>query len=180
VNAVDECEDVRAHLRNGDFTFLTPHFSRNGDQEPAIVRLHRTGCFTDHPAELAEALTCACFVGAIDAAEYLIAAGVPPSGGSGTGMNAMHWAANRGQLAAVQLLLRHGAQLETRNAYGGTVLGAAVWAAVHETKPAHIAVIEALLEAGAAVHEAGYPSGDSAIDALLVRFGARNAGGDHT
>lgn len=142
---------------------------------PRIVRLHRDGCFADHPAELAEALSCAAFVGAIDTMRYLLAADVAPEGGSGTGLNALHWAANRGQLAALQLLLDAGASREARNAYGGTVLGAAVWAAVHETKPGHLAVIEVLLQAGAEVREAAYPSGSPAVDALLVKYGAGGA-----
>lgn len=168
------CDAVRSHLLQGDFTLLTPVFVRTGDEEPRVVRLHRDGCFADRPAELAEALTCAAFVGAIEAAEYLLAAGAPPGGGSATGLDALHWAANRGQLAAVELLLRHGASLETRNAYGGTVLGAAVWSAIHEPRPTHPAVIEALLRAGAQVREAEYPCGDAAVDALLERWGARD------
>lgn len=52
--------------------------------------------------------------------------------------------------------------------YGGTVLGGTVHAAIHETKPDHPQIIEALIDAGASVDEAGYPSGDSRIDAILA------------
>jgi hypothetical protein len=62
--------------------------------------------------------------------------------------------------------------LEVRNAYGGTVLRATVWAAVHETRPDHPAIVEALLLAGADVRESGEPGGNARVDALLRRFGA--------
>jgi hypothetical protein len=169
---IPRCDAVLAHLREGNFTSLSPVMAARGGGVPRIVELDREGCFAGRPIELAEALSCAAFLGATDAMEYLLARGVPPQGGSGTGLNALHWAANRGELAAVQLLLRAGAALETRNAYGGTVLGAAVWAAVHEPKRAHLSVIEALLQTGADVREAAYPSGDQTVDAVLARFGA--------
>lgn len=169
---VSDCDAVRAHLRQGDFSLLAPVFAGDGDGPPPIIRLHRTGCFGGHQGELAEALSCAAFLGAVEATEYLLAVGVPVDGGDATGLNALHWAANRGQVATTALLLRHGAALETRNGYGGTVLGAAVWAACHEPKPGHPAVIVRLLDAGADVREAAYPTGRPALDALLARFGA--------
>ena len=39
--------------------------------------------------------------------------------------------------------------------------------AVHEPRPTHRAIIEALLTAGADVNEAEYPSGDAEVDRLL-------------
>ena len=167
------CDAILTDLREGNFTRLAPVMTSQSGDVPRIVQIHREGCFARHPLELAEALSCAAFLGAIEALKYLLAAGVPPDGGSRTGLNALHWAANRGELAAVQRLLRAGAAVEARNAYGGTVLGAAVWAAIHEPRPAHVAVIEVLLEAGADVREAAYPSGDAAVDAVLAKFGAR-------
>lgn len=172
---MNDCERLRMHLRQGDFTALLPFFTADGEPEAPVVRLHRARCFAEDLPLLAEALTCACFLGAIDVAEYLLAEGVQPSGGQATGLNAIHWAANRGQLAAVELLLRHAVPLETRNAYGGTVLGGTVWAAMHEPRPMLLPVIEALLLAGALVHAAEYPSGLPTVDALLERFGARGA-----
>ncbi|MCC7052964.1 MAG: ankyrin repeat domain-containing protein [Gemmatimonadaceae bacterium] len=169
------CDVVLGHLREGSFTILAPVVTSAGHTDSRMVQLYRDGCFAGHAAALAEALTCAAFVGAVETVEYLIGAGVPPDGGRSTGLNAMHWAANRGQTAVVLVLIGAGAALEARNAYGGTVLGAAVWAAVHETKPGHMAVIQSLLEAGAEVREAEYPCGDPAVDALLASFGARVA-----
>lgn len=162
-------------LQRGDFSLLEPLFTRSASEAPAIMRWCRQGRFDRHPEELAEALSCACFLGALETAEFLLGRGVAPTGGDGTGLNAFHWSANRAQLGSVRLLLRHGAPLEVRNAYGGTVLGGAVWAAIHESKPGHLAVIEELLRAGAAISEAEYPTGVPDLDALLARYGARGA-----
>ena len=169
-------EAVLGSLRRGDFSLLEPVFTRSASEAPDVLRWHGQGRFESHPKELAEALTCACFLGAVDVAEHLLARGVDPAGGDGTGLNAFHWASNRGQLAAVRLLLRHGAPLEVRNAFGGTVLGGAVWAAVHESKPAHLEVVEELLRAHANVAEAEYPTGLPELDALLRRYGAGSGG----
>jgi hypothetical protein len=169
-------EAVVGALQRGDYSLLEPVFTRSADESPAVLRWYGQGRFDSHPKELAEALTCACFLGALDVAERMLAGGVDPAGGDGTGLNAFHWAANRGQLGAVRLLLRHGAPLEARNAYGGTVLGGAVWAAVHEPKPAHLEVVEELLRARANVAEAEFPTGLSELDALLRRYGARSRG----
>lgn len=155
-------------LLAGDFSRLAPLFARAADGSPGpIVRWHEAGLFQLEPDALKEAFTCACFNGYVEVAEYLLAHGVDPSGGAGTGLNAFHWAANRGQLATVRLLIRHRAPLEVRNSYGGTVLGCAVWSAVHEPKPDHHRIVAELLAAGAQVREADHPSGDQHLDALL-------------
>jgi hypothetical protein len=160
-------------LRNGDFTRLAPLFESAPEQRPCqIIRWYEEGLFAGQPAALAEAFSCACFDGHLDVVTYFLDRGVNPSGGMGTGMNAFHWAVNRGRLAVVRLLIRHGAPLETRNSYGGTMLGAAVWAALHETKPDHPLIIDELLAAGADVREAGYPTADPAIDSILRKYGA--------
>jgi hypothetical protein len=162
---------VRGFLA-GDFSRLAPLVETPADGSMCQVsRWYEQGLFAEESAALAEAFSCACFNGCMAAIEYLLARGVDPSGGMLTGLNAFHWAVNRGELRAVELLIRHGAPLETRNAYGGAVLGAAVWAAVHEPKADHLAIIEALLEAGADVQEAAYPSGDDRVDEMLRQYG---------
>ncbi len=161
-------------LRNGDFSRLEPLFvdaPNSADARSRIVRWHGEGRFRDEPEALAEALTCACFLGHISVVEYLLDQGVDLAAGMGTGLNAFHWAANRGQLAVVRLLLGRGAAMETRNMYGGTVLGTAVWSAVHEPRPDHARIIETLLLAGARVEAAEYPTGLAEIDGLLRRHG---------
>jgi ankyrin repeat protein len=119
---------------------------------------------------LAEAITCACWLGRTGVATYLLDRGVDPTAGNGTGLDALHWAANRGQLEAVRLLLARGASIGTRSMYGGTALGTAVWAAVHEPRVDQLAIIQALLDAGARPDEADHPSGRADVDALLGRF----------
>ncbi len=150
-------------LHHGDFSRLEPVFAH----AQRIMQWHREGRFRDDPAALAEGLTCACFLGRTDVAEYLLANGVNPAAGSATGMDALHWAANRGQLESVRLLLRWKAPLETRSMYGGTALGTAVWSAIHEPRSNQLRIIEELIAAGADVSEISLPTGDAGIDALF-------------
>jgi hypothetical protein len=105
-------------------------------------------------------------------ADYLLQRGVDPSAGADTGLNAFHWAANRGQLEVVRLLIGRKAPLETRSMYDGTVLGTAVWSAINEPRPAHLQIIEDLLDAGACLAEVDYPTGNSKVDVVLRRHGA--------
>ena len=165
-------EAVRGFIA-GDFSRLAPLFESSPTGSPCpIIESYEAGLFTSEPKALAEAFTCACFNGCTDVIEYFLARGVAPNGGANTGLNAFHWAANRGQLKVVEILIRHKASLETQNAYGGTVLGGAVWSAVHEPKPDHIRIIKALLDAGAQVGAADYPSGDERVDEVLRQHGA--------
>ena len=67
-------ENALRRLRNGDFSLLAPLLVA-GSGPPTrsrIVEWHERGLFLNHPAEAAEALTCACFLGERDAVEYLI------------------------------------------------------------------------------------------------------------
>ena len=159
-------------LKRGDFSRLDYLFKRKSGSPPQIVEWVEQGRFRGYDQELAEALTCACFNGRTEVAEYLLNMRVAPSGGAGTGLDAIHWAVNRGQLEAVRLLIRHKVPLESRSMYGGTVLGTAVWSAINEPRADHLAIIEELLAAGARVQEAGYPTEKDGIDALLRRYGA--------
>jgi hypothetical protein len=157
----------------GDFSRLVPLVETPPDGSACrVVEWHDAGLFAAEPAALAEAFTCACFNGCVAAVESLLARGMNPSGGAATGLNAFHWAANRGQLEVVTILLRHRAPLEVRNSYGGTVLGCAVYSAVHEPRPEHVTIIETLLAAGADLRAADYPSGDERVDDVLRRYGA--------
>ena len=170
--ADDLFRDAVQGLHNGDFSRLEPLFSdADGDNRRArIIDWHEAGRFHGEPKALAEALTCACFLGRTRVAEYPLRNGVDPSGGAGTGLNALHWAANRGQLAAVQLLLDRHTPLGTRTMYGGNVLDTAIWSAINEPRPGQREVIEELLKNGAQLENEKWPTGDAEIDALLQRY----------
>jgi hypothetical protein len=156
-------------LMNGDFSRLEPLFTRDAHGGPQVVRWHQEGRFRDEPHALAEAMTCACFLGLTDVAEYLLKNSVDASGGVGTGLNAFHWAANRGQVDVVRLLLRWNAPLGARSMYGGNVLDTVVWSAVNEPRPGQLEVIEQLLASGARLEHEPYPTGSADVDAILRR-----------
>lgn len=162
--------DALSGLRSGGFSRLEPLFEERSGRQSQIVAWLEAGRFRDEPDALAEALTCACFLGKTKVAAYLLEHGVHPSGGSGTGLDALHWAANRGQLAAVTLLIEWKAPLETRSMYDGTVLGTAVWSAINEPRRDHLEIIETLLRAGARANEVEYPTGHARIDSVLQPY----------
>lgn len=169
-----EFRDALRGLEHGDFTRLDPRFAwRQAAGQPSpIIRWHGQGLFRDEPGALAEALTCACFLGRMETVEYLLCQGVAPAGGAKTGLNALHWAVNRGQLGAVRMLLGRKAPLEARSMYGGNALDTAVWSALNEPKPDHAAIIDELLRAGARLAGEEYPTGRGDVDALLRQYGA--------
>jgi hypothetical protein len=162
-------EEAARGLMAGDFSRLAPLF--DGLDCP-IIRWYEAGLFVNEPKALEEAFTCACFNGKTAVVEYFLGKGLNPAGGANTGLNAFHWAANRGQLEVVDLLIQHQAPLESRNMYGGTVLGCAVWSAVNEPKPHHLKIIEALIRGGAKIDEAEYPTGNKELDDLLRAHGS--------
>jgi hypothetical protein len=165
-------EAVRG-LIAGDFSRLKPLFEPRPDGTARLIlKWYEDGLFAGEPKALEEAFTCACFNGCVDVVEYLLARGANPLGGANTGLNAFHWAANRGQLDVVKVLIRNKAPLEIRNAYGGTVLGCTVWSALNEPKPHHVEIIRVLLAAGAQISEAEYPTGDKRVDDVLKAHGA--------
>ena len=165
--------DAAEGLRRGDFTRLASLFGDAARPDAAtgqVLAWLDAGEFDDEPDVLAEALTCACWLGQTGVAARLLDRGVDPAAGMATGMSALHWAANRGQRAAVELLIARGAPMEQRNMYDGTALGAAVWAACHEPRGDQLGVIRALLAAGADPLSAEYPTGRPDVDGLLAPY----------
>jgi hypothetical protein len=168
--------DAVQGLLRGDFSRLEPLFDEHTSlhRRPCrIVEWYEKGYFDEEPKALVEALTCACFLGRTTVVDFLLTHGVNPAAGNGTGLNAFHWAANRGQLDTVKLLIERKAPLELKSMYGGTVLGTAVWSAINEPRVDHVPIIEALLVAGAKLDAAGYPSGNEHVDEVLRRHGAK-------
>jgi hypothetical protein len=171
-------QDALEGLKRGDFSRLAPLFEEREPTEgfgSLIVEWYVMGGFQGQPKALAEALTCACFLGRTRVARFLLDQGVDPAAGNATGMTALHWAANRGELEAVLLLIEWKAPLETLNMYGGTALAATVWAAIHEPRANQMGVIEALIRAGARIEGAGYPTGHVVVDELLQRLCTRDS-----
>lgn len=160
------------HLLDGDFSFLEPQFQRGAGGHVAVIQWHAAGQFANQADALAEAFTCACFLGAGEPIDYLLSRGAHPDGGNRTGMNAFHCAANRGHPGAVEKLIRAGASLEQRNRFGGTVLSCAVWSLRNEPRPQHLQIIEMLLKAGARADELPASTGDARADELLGRYRA--------
>jgi hypothetical protein len=170
MNSLDDAfSAVLVHLRNGDFSLLAPNFAagQGPNDRSKIIGWFEQGLFEKYPSEAAEALTCACFLGERETAEHLIQRGLDPSGGSGTGMNAVHWAANRGELSTLRLLLDHRVPLEVRNNYGTTVLGQTVWSAVNQPRPGQLEAINELLRAGADIKQVEFPTGNRRVDEVL-------------
>jgi Ankyrin repeats (3 copies) len=165
--------DALRRIERGDFSWSEPLFnevpSREGER-CRIIQWYEKGYFEHEPKALAEALTCASFLGRTSVAEFLLDKGVDPAAGIGTGLSAFHWAANRGNLDTVKLLIERNAPLEQRNMYGGTVLGCTTWSVINEPRSDHLAIIEALLAAGANIDEADYPTGNERVDELLRRY----------
>ncbi len=154
--------------RRGDFDRLAPLFADRADGA-VVVRWHGAGRFASHPAELAEALSNAAFLGRTGVVTHLLDAGVDATAGTACGMDALHWAVNRGKLETVRLLIERGAPLETISMHGATALGTAVWSAINEPwwGSAQVDIVKLLLDSGADVSGGGYPTGHPEIDRIL-------------
>jgi hypothetical protein len=178
MNPIDqeEWQDALTGLKRGDFSRLEPLFHKQARADRCrILDWYDNGYFANEPGALAEALSCSCFLGLTDVADFLLTEGVNPAAGIGTGLAALHWAANRGNLDTVRLLIARKAPLEQLNMYDGTVLGCTVWSAIYEPRPDHVAIIEELLAAGANINGADYPTGNDRVDEVLRRYGARSS-----
>jgi ankyrin repeat protein len=106
--------------------------------------------FSDSSAEQKNAaFSWACEYGHNDVVSFLLNNGVIGE----ERMPGLHWAIVGGQLETIKLLLDRGASLETRNMYGGTALGQALWSAQNGDSTIDYAPIaELLVERGAEVY----------------------------
>jgi len=114
----------------------------------------------------------ACSYGQKDVVEFLLDQGADLADGGGDGQTPLHCAVIHGQLEMVKLLLKYNPPLESRNIYGGTVLGQTAWSAAHGGDPKLYAeIIETLIAAGAEVPPRHVPV-NKPIDNLLRRYGS--------
>jgi ankyrin repeat protein len=118
--------------------------------------------------ELGKGFVWACAYGNDDVVASLLDYGVDPAAGADIDMTGLHLAAHEGHLDTVKLLLAYDAPIEAKNVYGGTVLGQTLWSVIHNPKPAHGAIVEALLAVGAKVGD-DWLTGNRSIDELLLR-----------
>lgn len=130
------------------------------------------GLPSDWKAQQELAFIWACLFGRRQVAEFFLNQGVASGAQDGQGETGLHWAAHYGHVETVKMLLQRGAPLELKNNYGGTVLGQTTWAVMHDPRESHGLIVEMLLDAGATVGQAGYPTGDEKVDAVLRRHGA--------
>ena len=140
-----------------------------GDANPAPPGLPK-----EWNAQMELAFIWACLFGRLPIAAFLLDRGVDPSAKDGQGETGLHWAAHYGHLELVALLLARNAPLEAKNNYGGTVLGQTTWAVTNDPSENHAQIIEMLLNAGAKVDQADYPTGDERVDDVLRRHGAES------
>ena len=106
-----------------------------------------------------------------DIVRFLLDRGVDVA--AATGWTALHAAAGGANPQTIDLLIRRGAPLETKNMYGGTVLGHAIWFAFHGD-PArtneYARVIDTLIVAGARTD--AYTEMERHIEEIRRRAGA--------
>jgi hypothetical protein len=129
------------------------------------------------PADLegqrARALVWASMLGRTQVVKYLLEKGVDPGAHDDRPWTALHWATYHGHLHTARLLITYKAPLERRNEYGGTVLDAAIWCAVHGGADGvdYLPIIDMLIEGGANI-DAGWLSEEEAarLDPQLVEL----------
>ena len=122
--------------------------------------------------ELKTAFLNACLGGQNEVVAFFLKRGVKPSVHGGDGQTGVHYAVIGGQLETLKLLLKENPPLESKNVYGGTVLGQTLWSAAHGGDPDTFSqIIETLIAAGAKVPDRHVPV-NKQIDELLLKFGS--------
>jgi ankyrin repeat protein len=126
----------------------------------------------DDRAILDTAIREAARMGHRDVVAYLFDAGAPFDQGDDEGMTPLHCAAWHGHLETTRFLVEHGARLEAKHVYDGTVLGMVMWGIRNqpESGAENAEVIEYLVAAGANLEAAG---GRDAVMAAIATARAK-------
>lgn len=116
------------------------------------------------------ALRAACFGGHRDVAADLLRAGAAIDSRDREGMTPLHLAAWVADVPTVELLVAHGAPLEAKNDYGGTVLDFLVWVVENQWRDRdYAAVARILIDAGADRTAVNWsPTGHADFDAVFA------------
>jgi hypothetical protein len=111
----------------------------------------------------------------LEAVRLMLKAGFDVNAPEQHNNTALHRAAMHGYSEMVNLLVGHGASLESKNEFGSTPLRACVWGSVHVQDRAgdYPACVERMIAAGAPVPEEA--RGSDAVREVLIRHGARPA-----
>jgi ankyrin repeat protein len=156
--------------------------------KPSLVALRWVPLTNDRKRNAALSLVWACVYAQTAIVEFLLEQGVDPAASDADGMTGLHWAAANRYVDVVELLLQHGAPLEARNRWGGTVLDSTGWFVAHDvwfpaTLPSrqrlapsradYATVMEALIAAGADLSPMQYATGDRSVDRVLERHRGR-------
>ena len=153
--------DFVAAAALGQMDRLIGYFNAGGSRKPNLTQ-----------KIVQEAFRYACAYRSNNVVEFLLAKGVDLAEHSGDGQTAAHYAVIGGHLDTLKLLLRSNPPLEAKNMYGGTVLGQALWSAAHGGDPeVYIAILEALIAAGAEVPERHVPV-NPRVDSWLEEYGS--------
>jgi hypothetical protein len=161
--------DALHHLDAGNYTALEELLNRH---RVSLIDLLVAAGEPKVPME--QAFTWACMLGRTRDVELLLDKGIDPLAGDNTGLNGFHYAVWHGHLDIVKLLIDRKVPLEVTNMYGGTVLGCALDGVESQPQVDHVAIIEALLDAGAKIEEGDYPTGNERVDEVLRRHGAKS------
>jgi len=97
-------EQTAKALEHGDFTFLNELLI---ESDASIIDLLEAN--GEQVDAMSEAFAWACFTNRIREAELLLDKGVDPSKSDKTGLSGFHWAASRGNVDTVRMLLRRNA-----------------------------------------------------------------------
>lgn len=166
--------DLEAAAGVGRLDVVKAFFDDKGRLKPPATQLQRDRAFLF-----------ASQYGRDPVVEFLIQQGVPIATQANTRQTALHWAVIGGHLDTVKLLIEKGAPLESRNTYGGTPLGQALWSATHgDPRIDYVAILDALINSGSELEEGTLqwlarqksiePNKRKSLEEVLRRNGAKS------